>query len=88
VSAWDHGEICDYCGLGAGVHRAEGGVSVRSRGGYEAPCSCGRVFGPEVSGEEALDLLGEHVMTVEDCPCPEECHKGTHWPRSIGDRGD
>jgi hypothetical protein len=90
VSAdYDHGEICDRCWMRAGIHAAEGGVDVRIRPRgpeYEAACSCGRLFGPEASGEEALDRLGEHVIEVEACPCP--CHEGTHWPRSIGDRSD
>jgi hypothetical protein len=89
TSGYDHGRICGVCGFQAGIHAAEGGVYVRIRPRgpeYEAACSCGQLFGPEASGEEALDRLGDHIIDVEDCHCP--CHEGTHWPRYIGDRGD
>jgi hypothetical protein len=88
TSDYDHDGICDGCGWRVGVHGNEGrgGVRVLPQGWqYEARCSCGRGFGPKASAEQALDLLGDHVMTVENCPCP--CHAGTYWPRSIEDCG-
>jgi hypothetical protein len=88
-SDYDHGGISGACGLRAGIHAAEGGVYVRIRPRgpeYEVACSCGRLFGSESTGEKALDLLRDHVATVEACPCT--CNEGTNPPRFIGERGD
>jgi hypothetical protein len=84
VSSMTHGEVCDGCGLRAGVHAFKEGVRVRPGQGYEAACSCGWVSPPENSSEGALSSVRDHVLTAEDCPCPQKCHRGTHWPPDIG----
>jgi hypothetical protein len=70
----------DLLQLAACALRSPSGFGIRGR------LLLRKAFGSESTGEKALDLLRDHVATVEACPCT--CNEGTNPPRFIGERGD